>query len=415
MAHSLWTTVAPGILTGLLFRTAPFLAFALSSSRLTLRGRAGASGAFVLLLIAWCATDPTPAVTFCDCSIAWCALLVGATAVHLIHRRIDAKRSSTPGLLMAAAILFMLLPAIFVRNSATQLLLATGFEVALSAHSYWRECDARKSKLGDCLSFLLVNPVLVYPDRGIDLGAPAWSRRAGGRVALGVVGTFFSPLLSVTAAVAGSRLADSASGFRPWAVPLAALLPLTLNLWAQYVAHSSLAHLQIGCMRLLGYSIPERYNYALLARSPDDFWRRWNTYIGSWLLRYAYLPLALRYQRVLPRNLWLLGKGAAVLCTFVVCGLLHEAAAYALRLNVPLGALLAFATYGVLLVVWTALRQLALKATEASSSRARGFLDAFGASLSRAVTVTALLLFGAVALPALAGSGLADQLRLHVP
>jgi hypothetical protein len=261
----------------------------------------------------------------------------------------------------------------------------------------------------------LVNPVLVYPDRGHDLGAAEWSPRAGGRVVLGVVGAFLSPLLGVAAAVAGSGLVQHGATFRPWAASFAALVPLTLNLWSQYVAHSSLAHVQIACMRLLGYVVPERYNYALLARTPDDFWRRWNTYIGSWLLRYSYLPLALRYQRALPRKLWLLGKGTALLCTFVACGLLHEAAAYALRLSVPLGVVLAFAGYGVLLIAWLGFRKLALKAVAACGGRVRALLDTLGASLSRAITVAVLLLFGAVALPALAGAGLTDQLGLHFP
>lgn len=411
--HQFWSAIGPGVLAALLFRAVPFVAFALCSSRLRSRGKLGVIGGFALLLVVCFVADPTLA-TFRDCSIAWCALLAGGVLAHRIHRRIDTRRSSSPGLLIGAAILFMLLPAIFVRNSATLLLLATGFEASFSAHSYWRECDARKSTLADCLTFLLVNPVLVYPDRGHDLGEAAWSSRAGGRVALGAVGSLLSPLLGVAAAVVGSALAQRAAPLRPWAAPLAALAPLTLNLWSQYIAHSSLAHVQIGCMRLLGYVVPERYDYALFARTPDDFWRRWNTYIGSWLLRYSYLPLALRYQRALSRKLWLVGKGAALLCTFVACGVFHEAAAYALRLSVPLGVVVAFTGYGVLLIAWLGFRQLALQGLAACGGRMRVSLAVLGGSLSRAVTVAVLLLFGAVALPALAGAALPQQLAHHV-
>src|ERR1700730_9647811 len=64
-----------------------------------------------------------------------------------------------------------------------------------------------------------------------------------------------------------------------------------------YFAHSGLSSIQIGLIRLLRYQIPERYNYPFLAKSPQEFWRRWNIWLASWAKRYLFFPTAFLLRR----------------------------------------------------------------------------------------------------------------------
>jgi|ERR1700687_240787 len=74
------------------------------------------------------------------------------------------------------------------------------------------------------------------------------------------------------------------------------------------------------------------------APSFADFWRRWNPVYGYFLYYYAYRPLS----RVAPRS-------AAVLLTFVLCGLLlHDVPAWlAARRVLPPGGIVAFVLFGL--------------------------------------------------------------------
>src|SRR5262249_49206419 len=92
--------------------------------------------------------------------------------------------------------------------------------------------------------------------------------------------------------------------------------------------HSGLASLQIGYMRCIGYRVPERYRLPFLATSPQDFWRRWNTWIGRWGYRYVFFPTCRGLARSsIGRN----SLAVAAIATFVVIGLLHDLGIYALR------------------------------------------------------------------------------------
>jgi D-alanyl-lipoteichoic acid acyltransferase DltB (MBOAT superfamily) len=160
----------------------------------------------------------------------------------------------------------------------------------------------------------------------------------------------------------------------------------------------------MGC---LGRRLPERYHFPFLARDPLDLWRRWNTYLGLWLQRYVFYPLAMRWQRGWRRAPRDAGKAAAVMVTFAAAGLVHELAGYARSFTLPLGAVLGFLLCGVGLVLWLVVERLAGSIAVLRPLRA---LMPLWRLVSAALTSTLLLLFGWVALPALAGFGLPPQL-----
>lgn len=94
------------------------------------------------------------------------------------------------------------------------------------------------------------------------------------------------------------------------------LILLALRIYLDFSGYSDLA---IGYARMMGVRLPENFNWPYLARSIDDFWRRWHISLSSWIRDYFYIPLG-GSRHGLPR------KVANGLIAFAVCGLWHGAA-----------------------------------------------------------------------------------------
>jgi alginate O-acetyltransferase complex protein AlgI len=62
----------------------------------------------------------------------------------------------------------------------------------------------------------------------------------------------------------------------------------TLQLFFDFAGYSAMA---IGIGQMLGFTFPENFNNPYVARSIQDFWRRWHISLGSWLRDYLYIPL----------------------------------------------------------------------------------------------------------------------------
>jgi hypothetical protein len=67
--------------------------------------------------------------------------------------------------------------------------LVAGWDLALSGYSYCIEVarTGRRPPLGDCLLFMLVNPVLVYSERGTEAKPPRLTTVGGTRFVGGVL------------------------------------------------------------------------------------------------------------------------------------------------------------------------------------------------------------------------------------
>jgi alginate O-acetyltransferase complex protein AlgI len=99
-----------------------------------------------------------------------------------------------------------------------------------------------------------------------------------------------------------------------------------------YGDFSGYTDMAIAAARMLGYQLPNNFNFPYFARSVSDFWRRWHISLSSWLRDYLYIPLGgnrgsrgFVYRNViitmLLGGLW---HGAA--WTFVIWGALHGTA-----------------------------------------------------------------------------------------
>lgn len=65
-------------------------------------------------------------------------------------------------------------------------------------------------------------------------------------------------------------------------------LAYSLQLFFDFAGYSAMA---IGLGLMLGFHFPENFNRPYLARSIQDFWRRWHLSLSTWLRDYLYIPL----------------------------------------------------------------------------------------------------------------------------
>lgn len=243
-----------------------------------------------------------------------------SVTIHEVSRRVTRGKGANGLALLTCAGAYVLVPALAI---PTRLMVGTvllGWDASLSAFSYWMDtgrADAAPSRR-ECLFFILVNPSLVFSERGRKLEvAPAISWWGIGRVMLGIFGWTGQALVIK---VAGELLVRTNND------AFALLLVTVSSAVALYLAHSSLASVQIGATRMVGHQVPERYCYPFLARSPEDFWRRWNRYAGGWVKKYVFAPSARILGgrkgrvRLSPR----VAASLAVVWSFLVIGLLHQ-------------------------------------------------------------------------------------------
>jgi alginate O-acetyltransferase complex protein AlgI len=100
-------------------------------------------------------------------------------------------------------------------------------------------------------------------------------------------------------------------------IDLAVLLyGYSFQIFSDFAGYSLIA---IGLAALLGYRLPENFNFPYAARSISDFWRRWHISLSSWLRDYLYIPLGGNRHGALRTNLNLM-------IVMILGGLWHGAA-----------------------------------------------------------------------------------------
>jgi alginate O-acetyltransferase complex protein AlgI len=69
---------------------------------------------------------------------------------------------------------------------------------------------------------------------------------------------------------------------------LIAVLAYSLQIYFDFSGYTQMA---IGLGKMLGFDLPENFNYPYFSRSIQDFWQRWHITLGRWFRDYVYIPL----------------------------------------------------------------------------------------------------------------------------
>ena len=95
----------------------------------------------------------------------------------------------------------------------------------------------------------------------------------------------------------------------------AGVFAFAIQIYADFSAYTDIAR---GTSRWLGFELTENFDHPYMARSPADFWRRWNISLSTWFRDYVYVPLG--GSRA---GGWKWARN--VLATFLLSGLWHGA------------------------------------------------------------------------------------------
>jgi alginate O-acetyltransferase complex protein AlgI len=93
------------------------------------------------------------------------------------------------------------------------------------------------------------------------------------------------------------------------------LVCYTLQIYFDFSGYSDMA---IGLGRMFGFRFPENFRWPYIARSVQEFWRRWHISLSTWFRDYLYKPLG--GNRVSPARMY-----TNLVTVFFLCGLWHGA------------------------------------------------------------------------------------------
>jgi len=95
------------------------------------------------------------------------------------------------------------------------------------------------------------------------------------------------------------------------------LIAYSLQIYLDFSGYTDMA---IGLGQMLGFKLPENFNFPYLSRSISDFWRRWHITLGAWFRTYLFIPLEFARKRAK-----ILRQQSNLLIVFLLTGLWHGA------------------------------------------------------------------------------------------
>lgn len=93
------------------------------------------------------------------------------------------------------------------------------------------------------------------------------------------------------------------------------LIGYTVQIYFDFSGYTDMA---IGLAGMMGFSLPENFNFPYIAESITDFWRRWHISLSNWVREYIFLPL--EFKR---RKSKFFRQQINFLITFLLTGLWH--------------------------------------------------------------------------------------------
>lgn len=99
-----------------------------------------------------------------------------------------------------------------------------------------------------------------------------------------------------------------------------------------YFDFSGYTDIAVGIARMIGFRLPENFNFPYISGSITEFWRRWHMTLSYWFRDYVFLPLAYSTSRKMPGEKYLGLRTDKIIylisttVTFLLCGFWHGAA-----------------------------------------------------------------------------------------
>ena len=197
---------------------------------------------------------------------------------------------------------------------------------------YRRDATAQKSPVHAALYLLLfpqliAGPIIRYRDladqlarRTVTIDDFAYGVRRF------VIGLAKKMLIANVVAEPADRIFAMPSAELSTAHAWLAIVCYTFQIYFDFSGYSDMA---IGLGRMFGFRFPENFRWPYVARSVQDFWRRWHLSLSTWFRDYLYIPLGGnrvsrgRQYRNLVTVFFLCGLWHGASWNFVIWGLWH--------------------------------------------------------------------------------------------
>ncbi len=101
-------------------------------------------------------------------------------------------------------------------------------------------------------------------------------------------------LLADNLAVVTGKVFTLPPGELPAGLAWYGLLAYALQIYLDFSGYTDMA---IGLGGMLGFKLPENFNFPYLSRSIADFWRRWHISLMAWFRNYIFMPLEIARRR----------------------------------------------------------------------------------------------------------------------
>lgn len=199
---------------------------------------------------------------------------------------------------------------------------------------YWGTAEVQKNPfyVGLYISFfpqLIAGPIVRYNNiaKQIIYRKSTWRKFSVGCCRF-VTGFGKKILLANTCAVVADRIFGMTPyGTVPVSLAWLGIIAFMFQLFFDFSAYSDMA---IGLALMFGFKLEENFDYPLISKSINEFWRRWHISLSTWFREYVYFPLGgsrVENNDIMVRNLfvvWLLtGVWHGAEWTFVLWGLFN--------------------------------------------------------------------------------------------
>ncbi len=136
---------------------------------------------------------------------------------------------------------------------------------------------------------LIAGPIVKYIDIQEQIEDREFNMRgAGDGTVRFLVGLTKKAIFANIAGEIATRFLDSDFSTLSVAGAWIGIIAYTLQIYFDFSAYSDMA---IGLGKIFGFDYPENFNYPYIARSINDFWKRWHMTLTTFFREYLYIPL----------------------------------------------------------------------------------------------------------------------------
>ena len=142
---------------------------------------------------------------------------------------------------------------------------------------------------------LLQGPITRFKDMQTDLISPRTNlEELADGLRRFIIGLTKKVLIADNLAVVADKVFDLPGSYMAAGLAWYGLLAFAVQIYMDFSGYTDMA---IGLARMLGFKLPENFNFPYLSRNIADFWRRWHMSLMNFFRTYIFMPLEITRRK----------------------------------------------------------------------------------------------------------------------